>query len=96
MAASPSDYSLTVPEQYVERFKYAIGEPPPVVMAEMGHTDPALALSIYAHAMRRDEGESERLRALVEGPSASLGGFEVSETTEGLQDVAHKADRAGR
>jgi hypothetical protein len=36
-------------------------------MQEMGHTDPALALSIYAHAMRRDEGENERLRALVEG-----------------------------
>jgi hypothetical protein len=36
-------------------------------MAEMGHTDPKLALSIYAQAMRRDEGEGERLRALVEG-----------------------------
>ena len=35
-------------------------------MQEMGHTDPALALSIYAHAMRRDDGENERLRALVE------------------------------
>jgi hypothetical protein len=46
---------------------YAIGETPPVVMAEMGHTDPALALSIYAQAMRRDEGENERLKALVEG-----------------------------
>ena len=46
---------------------YGIGEPPPVVMQEMGHTDPALALSIYASAMRRDEGENERLRALVEG-----------------------------
>ena len=46
---------------------YGIGEPQPIVMQEMGHTDPALALSIYAHAMRRDEGENERLRALVEG-----------------------------
>jgi integrase len=46
---------------------YAIGEPPPVVMAEMGHTDPALALRIYAEAMRRDPGENERLSALVEG-----------------------------
>jgi hypothetical protein len=36
-------------------------------MQEMGHTDPALALSIYAHAMRRDEGENERLKALVDG-----------------------------
>jgi integrase len=44
---------------------YAIGEPPPVVMAEMGHTDPGLALAIYAHAMRRDPGENWRLRELV-------------------------------
>ena len=51
---------------------YAIGEPPPVVMQEMGHTDPALALSIYAQAMRRDEGENERLRALVEGAPLGL------------------------
>ena len=36
-------------------------------MQEMGHTDPALALSIYAHAMRRDDGENERLRALIDG-----------------------------
>jgi hypothetical protein len=36
-------------------------------MAELGHTDPGLALSIYAHAMRRDEGENDRLRALVNG-----------------------------
>jgi integrase len=46
---------------------YGIGEAPTVVMQGMGHTDPALALAIYAHAMRRDEGENERLRALVEG-----------------------------
>ena len=36
-------------------------------MAEMGHTDPALALTIYAQAMRRDEGENRRLEALVNG-----------------------------
>jgi hypothetical protein len=36
-------------------------------MAELGHTDPELALSIYAHAMRREDGENDRLRALVEG-----------------------------
>jgi integrase len=44
---------------------YALGASPPEVMAEMGHTDPKLALSIYAQAMRRDEGERDRLRALV-------------------------------
>ncbi len=46
---------------------YAIGEDPPTVMAEMGHASPALALRIYAQAMRRDRGEKDRLRALVEG-----------------------------
>ena len=46
---------------------YGIGEASPVVMAELGHTDPGLALSIYAQAMRRDDGENDRLRALVGG-----------------------------
>lgn len=36
-------------------------------MDEMGHTDPALALRVYRQAMRRDEGEKECLRALVDG-----------------------------
>ncbi len=36
-------------------------------MAEMGHTDPALALRIYAQAMRRDASELKRLQALVAG-----------------------------
>ena len=46
---------------------YAIGEPPTVVMAEVGHTDPKLSLRIYAQAMRRDPEEVDRLRALVNG-----------------------------
>jgi integrase len=46
---------------------YALGEAPPVVMRQMGHTDPALALRIYAQAMDREDGENERLRALVDG-----------------------------
>ena len=46
---------------------YAIGEPAPVVMQELGHTHPGLALRIYAAAMRRDDDENERLRALIEG-----------------------------
>ena len=46
---------------------YALGEAPPVVMQEMGHTDPALAPRVYAQAMRRDELQNAQLRALVEG-----------------------------
>lgn len=42
---------------------YALGEDPPTVMAEMGHRTPALALAIYAQAMRRDDEEKARLRA---------------------------------
>jgi hypothetical protein len=40
-------------------------------MAEMGHTDPNLALRTYAQAMRRDEGEINRLRALVDGATVA-------------------------
>jgi integrase len=46
---------------------YALGEPPPVVMAEMGHRSEGLALRIYAQAMRRGEDERAALRSLVEG-----------------------------
>lgn len=46
---------------------YAIGEDPGIVMDEMGHTDPALALRVYRQSMRRDQGEKDRLRALIEG-----------------------------
>src|SRR5262249_35386098 len=54
---------------------YALGESPPVVMQEMGHTDPALALRIYAQAIRRTEAEQA---ALVEGSRAAGGGEFVS------------------
>ncbi len=50
---------------------YAIGEDPGIVMDEMGHTDPALALRVYRQSMRRDEGEKARLRGLIEGGGRS-------------------------
>jgi hypothetical protein len=46
-------------------------------MAEMGHEDPKLALSVYAEAMRRKPQEVERLRALV-----GTGGVLVPESTD--------------
>jgi integrase len=46
---------------------FAIGQPPPRVMGEMGHTTRVLALAVYARAMDRRDGEPERLRALAEG-----------------------------
>jgi len=43
-------------------------------MAELGHTDPGLALRLYAQAMRRDESQKAQLRALVEGAAwANMG-----------------------
>lgn len=46
---------------------YALGEDPGVVMDEMGHTDPALALRVYRQAMRRGEEEKLALRESVGG-----------------------------
>jgi integrase len=65
---------------------YALGESPAVVMAEMGHTDPALALRIYAQAMRRDPGENDRLRALVEGETV---GSALPVEVEQAQELRH-------
>jgi len=59
---------------------YALGEDPGVVMDEMGHTDPGLALRVYRQAMRREDGEKSRLRALVEGADwADMGRRAVSD-----------------
>ncbi len=53
---------------------YALGESPAVVMAEMGHTSPALALRVYAQAMRRSDDENRRLSALVDGCELAVSG----------------------
>lgn len=45
----------------------ALGNDPAHVMGQLGHTDPAFTLRVYTHMMRRDPGERDRLRALVEG-----------------------------
>jgi integrase len=45
----------------------AIGKDPTYVMQQLGHTDPAFTLRVYAHMMRRSEDERERLKALVAG-----------------------------
>jgi integrase len=62
---------------------YALGVDPGVVMDEMGHTDPALALRLYRHSMRRGDDERAKLRALVDGvelaPIGTEGDSEVSE-----------------
>jgi integrase len=45
----------------------ALGVDPAYVMAQMGHADPKLTLSVYAREMRRKDGDRERQRALVAG-----------------------------
>jgi integrase len=66
---------------------YALGEPPTVVMAEMGHTTPGLALRIYAQVMRHGEDERAALAALVDGSQAAafapISANEPSEHTAG-------------
>ena len=66
---------------------YALGETPPTVMAEMGHTDPGLALKVYAQAMRRGEDEQAALRELVEGGMVANGGQRGVEQDVGLTEV---------
>ncbi|MGH2900517.1 MAG: tyrosine-type recombinase/integrase, partial [Solirubrobacteraceae bacterium] len=46
---------------------FALGHELPVVMAEIGHSDPKVTLGIYAHVMRRGPEAKAPLRALVEG-----------------------------
>jgi integrase len=45
----------------------AIARDPTYVMQQLGHTDPAFTLPVYAHVMRRSDEERQALRALVEG-----------------------------
>ncbi|MGP0034388.1 MAG: tyrosine-type recombinase/integrase, partial [Solirubrobacteraceae bacterium] len=61
---------------------YALGESPAVVMAEMGHTSPALALAVYAQAMRREAWENDRLRALVDGRELAVIGSQAVSADE--------------
>ena len=55
----------------------AVGSDPVHVMSQLGHTDPAFSLRVYAHAMRHDGDERERLRALVEGTDWARMGTKV-------------------
>jgi hypothetical protein len=49
---------------------FAIGEDPVSVMRQLGLSDLAFALRVYAHSMRGGRDERERLRALAEGHEA--------------------------
>ena len=66
---------------------FAIGETPPYVMAQMGHTTAELTLAVYARQMNRRDGEPERLKALVQGIEMAAIGSQDEETAE--KDAAH-------
>ena len=69
---------------------FALGEPSPVVMADGGWAEPKTPLTVYGHAMRRDEGENDRLRALVEG--AQIEALGTSAHLEAESNPQHVAD----
>jgi hypothetical protein len=46
-------------------------------MADGGWADPKVALTVYAHAMRRDDAENAALRALVEGAPIGSNGSDA-------------------
>lgn len=58
---------------------YALGEDPGVVMDEMGHTDPGLALRVYRQSMRRGADEKARLQALIEDAELADSGRRATE-----------------
>lgn len=62
----------------------AIGKDPTYVMNQLGHTDSAFTLRVYAHMMRGSPGELERLKALVEGQVWSHIGHKTSESAVSL------------
>ena len=61
----------------------ALGWEVPVVMAEVGHSDPKVTLGIYAQVMRRDKASRERLAGLLEGRLMGTIGHWMAETTSG-------------
>jgi len=62
----------------------ALGADPPYVMGQIGHTDPALTLRLYAQVMRQGDEERKALQALVEGAEwAPLGTSERTNAGEG-------------
>lgn len=68
---------------------FAVGETPPRVMSEMGHSDPQMTLGVYAREMDRRDGEPERLKALVEGRDwAPMG---TSADTSDMESIASEA-----
>ena len=69
---------------------FAVGEPAPYVMQQLGHVDAKMTLGVYARVMNRRDGEPERLRALVEGADwTALGSSsDLDDSSEAVTDDA--------
>ena len=66
-------------------------------MAQLGHTHPGLALRVYARAMRLDDREKERLRALVEGSHwAAMGSESDSEAADSPTSESRESENPRR
>ena len=74
-------------------------------MAQLGHTDPAMTLGIYARVMLDGEGEREALRALVEGAdwaetarieAGEGGGEQESELVDSPESASSRGKRDTR
>ena len=74
--------------------RYALGASPADVMAELGHTNPSLALAVYAQAMRMSDQERARLRRLVEGAATSTASGEPP-SQPGQEDRVEIAETSG-
>lgn len=74
---------------------FALGESPPYVTSQMGHTTPSLTLSIYAKEMHRRDGEPAKLRRLVEG-SATVDEPTTSSTSTAGSAATFSAPWLGR
>jgi integrase len=61
----PEGLSPHKPRHTFASILVACGEDSASVMYQLGHTDPAFTLGVYAHVMRRGQDERERLQALV-------------------------------
>ncbi len=55
-------------------------------LKQLGHTDPAFTLRVYAHLMRPSEDERERVKALVEGHDWAQIGHKTVESTPAALD----------
>jgi hypothetical protein len=63
---------------------YEAGASPAYVMAQMGHTSPALALAIYAQRLERTRDTGERMDALVRGADWAQTGTSAVESSESV------------